>query len=295
MSSATTRHLVIFGCGYVGTALARQALARGDTRVTALTRNAAAAGALREAGGEVIVADLVSKEWHDRVPAAPEQVVNCVSSGGGGLPGYRRSYVEGMASIVAWARRCGAACTFVYTSSTSVYPQGGGAMVDESAPTAGATERGRVLLEAETLLSQSAGVCGRWFVLRLAGIYGPGRLQLLKQVRSGEMSGLGPHHLNLVHRDDIVAAIRACLDAPPAVRNETFNVADDGAATRADVAGALAARLGVPLPRFTGLPPGSGRTPTPDRIIASTKLRQRLGWRPAYPTFREGYADLLSD
>jgi nucleoside-diphosphate-sugar epimerase len=290
------KRLVIFGCGYIGSALAGEALDRGF-QVTALTRNPAKAAVLRAAGIPTVIGDLAESEWHDQIPAAPEMAVNCVSSGGGGIEGYRRSYVEGMASIAAWARRRGPVGTFVYTSSTSVYAQDGGGVVDETAPAGQDGDRGRLLFEAETQLrSGQAGEAPcwrRWFILRLAGIYGPFRQRLLDQVRAGEVAGTGSHHLNLIHRDDAVAAILACLGAPGAIANEIFNVADDGAAPKAAIVSWLAERLAVPAPRFTGQPM-EGRTATPDRVIANAKLRARLGWRPLYPSFREGYASLLS-
>ncbi len=290
------KRLVIFGCGYVGGEMARQARARG-LRVTALTRNAAKAEELRAVGIEVVVAELGTAAWHGLIPGGADFVLNCVSSGGGGVAGYRRSYVEGMQSILTWARRQPVG-TLVYTSSTSVYPQGGGAVVDENAPTDGAGETARVLLEAEALVREGKDEppgrpCHRWFTLRLAGIYGPGRHRLLDQVRAGEVSGRAQDHLNLIHRDDICTALWAALTAPASIQNDVFNVADDAAATRDEITCWLAVRLGVPPPRFSEAPAGGRRTLTPDRIIANTRLKQVLGWQPAFPSFREGYAALL--
>jgi len=287
------KHLVIFGCGYVGAECARQARAKG-LRVTALTRNETAAIALRDEGLDPVVADLGGDTWHGRIAGGADYVLNCVSSGGGGLDGYRRSYVDGMASILAWARARGAAGTMVYTSSTSVYPQDGGAQVDETAPTDGAGERARLLLDAEARLRAGDGARDRWFVLRLAGIYGPGRHHVLDQVRAGAVAGRGDYRLNSIHRDDICAAVWAVFGAPPAVADQIFNVADDRAATKAEIVEWLAARLGLAAPRFTGEPAAGRRAVTPDRVIVNDKLKAVLGWRPRYPSYREGYANLLS-
>ncbi len=289
------KRLVIFGCGYVGGELAREAVARG-LRVTALTRNEAAAAALGELGAETVVADLAEDDWHPRISGGADFVVNCVSSGGNGLAGYRRSYIAGMESILRWARRQSAAGTFVYTSSTSVYPQDGGVRVGETASTAAAAERGQILLEAEAKLREGtdAGACVRWFVLRLAGIYGPGRHGLLDQVRAGEMSGSGEHRLNFVYRDDICSAVWRAFAAPTTVANEIFNVADDGAAQKSEIAEWLAKRLALPVPRFTGEPLGTRRSVALDRIVANDKIKALLGWQPACPTYRVGYEKILS-
>ncbi len=290
MKPTTPPHLVIFGAGYVGGEVARQALARG-LRVTALTRNPDKARALAGLGVHVIVDDLAADTWHARVSAGAEFVLNCVSSGGGGPEGYRHSYVEGMRSVLAWAGRAPVG-TFVYTSSTSVYPQSGGVRVDEDASIDATREAGNAIVASEDLLLMWTG---RRFVLRLAGIYGPGRHYLVDQLREGkdEVAGLGDYRLNLVHRDDIVSAIWAAFDAPAEVQGGIFNVADDGAAPKAEVVAFLAEKLGLPAPRFTGEPARGRRAITPDRVIANDRIKRVLGWRPRYPTYREGYAAIL--
>lgn len=287
------QRLVVFGCGYVGSALGLTALERG-MEVTALTRNPDTASALRAAGFHGVVADLATDAWHDAVPAAPEFALNCVSSGGGGTEGYRRSYVGGMASVLRWAATRGRIGTFVYTSSTSVYTQQGGVTVDETAGVGG-DERAGILVEAERTLGSDRAACARWFILRLAGIYGPGRHRFLDQLRSGVVPAAGGHHLNLVHRDDIVSAIWSCFSAPSDVRNEVFNLADDGAATRGEIVEWL--RAGVPSSAdgtgVGGMGEPARRPSGADRVVANAKAKAVLGWQPGFPTFREGYRAIL--
>ena len=297
MISIHGKRLVIFGCGYVGSALAREALVLG-ARVVALTRNLEQAATLRAGGVEVVVGDLSSGDWHREIGHGPDFAVNCVS-GGDGPEGYRRSYVAGMQSILAWAAAAAEPVgTLVYTSSTSVYPQGGGLVVDESAPTGDGPFNGRVILESESLLRAALPtVIGRSFVLRLAGIYGPGRHPLLNQLRAGGqvLTGDPMHRMNLAHRDDIVGAILACLTAPAAIGSSVFNVADGAPAPRAEVGNWLAAQLGVPAPHFETKVGGArrGGEPVPDRVISSARIQQTLGWRPHFSDYRSGYADIL--
>jgi nucleoside-diphosphate-sugar epimerase len=295
----SAKSLVVFGCGYVGTAVARAALVRGIT-VSALTRNPAQAAILKAEGIRTVVADLAANTWHRQLTAPVDLVLDCVGSGGGGIAGYRHSYHDGMRSILEWAQGIGGLGTCVYTSSTAVYSQGGGQQVRET-DTLGDTVSGQdtvrsekqsVLVDTERLLAENRGAFRRWFVLRLAGIYGPQRTHLLTQVRTGNVSGIGEHHLNVAHRDDVVSAIFACFNAPPEVRDEVFNVADDASATKREVTDWLATRIGVRSPQFTGTAM-QGRTAVPDRIIDNRKLKQTLDWRPRFPTFREGYAALL--
>lgn len=293
------KQLVVFGAGYVGGAVAAAAGALG-MRVTALTRNPAKVAALAAEGCEVVIDELAADTWHGKISTRADYVLNCVSSGGGGIEGYRRSYVEGMRSILAWAAKRGGVGTMVYTSSTSVYPQSGGMRVDETAPIVETLGTPAVLLEAENLLRNATGgaatpVCARWFILRLAGIYGPRRHHLLDQLRAGEteIGGAGEHRLNLIHRDDIVAAVLAAFAAPEKIANEVFNVADDRAVPKAEVAAWLAQKIGCPPPRFTGEPTAGRRAVTPDRVIANDKIKAVLGWRPRYADFRAGYEPLL--
>lgn len=293
MSGLQGKHLFIAGCGYLGRAVAEAAIGEG-ARVTALTRNTETAAALRPLGVTVVVADLASGAWHVSCRARPDVLLNSVSSGGGGLEGYRHSYLAGMESLAAWAAKVGSVETAVYTSSTSVYPQGGGQEVGEDAPTAGGGERAEVLRQAEATMQCAAKAWRRWFILRLAGIYGPGRHHVLDQVRTGEVAGPGEHRLNLIHRDDAAAAILACLGAPAAIGSEIFNVADDGAARKSEVAGWLAAQLGLPAPRCGGGIGTVRRPVVPDRVILNARIKARLGWRPRFASYREGYGSFLS-
>ena len=296
MDSLSGKRLVIFGCGYVGSAVARAALDAG-ARVEALTRNPEKAAALRAAGlSKVVEADLASPTWHTQIEGGPDYVLNTVSSGGPDQ--YWQSYVVGMQSILSWAARGAQPVgTLVYTSSTSVYPQGEGAVVDETFWAPGATPNGRIISESEVLLKGApASAVKRRFILRLAGIYGPGRHHLLDQLRAGDvtLNGSGDHRLNLAHRDDIVAAILASLQAPDTVGSEIFNVADIAPARRSDVVAWLCGQLGRPLPVFDGTTTSRrGGAPMPDRIISSAKIQQVLGWQPRYPDFRAGFGAIL--
>ncbi|HEY8995013.1 MAG TPA: NAD-dependent epimerase/dehydratase family protein [Lacunisphaera sp.] len=296
MTSIAGKRLVIFGCGYVGSAVAQAALA-GGARVEALTRNPEKALALRAAGlAKVVVADLATSAWHGQIEPGPDFVLNAVSSGG--PENYRQSYVGGMRSILTWAAAGRTPIgTLVYTSSTAVYPQGGGAVVDETAEAPGATPNGTIIRESEMLL-QNASVAARarWFVLRLAGIYGPSRHHLLDQLREGvtELNGSGAHRLNLVHRDDIVSAILACLQAPATIGSGIFNVADRAPARRAEVVEWLAGQLQISAPPFDGTATSRrAGAPMPDRIISSTKIQRELGWKPKYPDYQAGFGEIL--
>jgi nucleoside-diphosphate-sugar epimerase len=296
LSQKLPESVFIFGCGYVGTALAEYLIEQG-VRVGALTRNVEKAARLRELGPvEVIEAELDSSTWHAQVRGQYEAVVNCVSSAGGGLDGYRKSYVDGQCSILEWAKSQ-TIRTYVYTSSTSVYPQDGGVTVDESADTSAAPPTGQVLLQSEAMLADAEQM-DRWFVLRLAGIYGQGRHFLLNQLReaNGEIPGSGEYAMNMIHLEDIVSAISAALSGEAA--SGIYNIVDDAPVTKSEVLTWLAEGMGLPVPAFNPdkvserLKRRGGRMP--HRYVSNAKARAQLGWQPKYPSYRDGYAGWLS-
>ncbi len=295
-SQKLPQSVMIFGCGYVGKALAQHLMRQGVT-VGALTRNPQKAEELRALGlSEVIEAELDSHDWHTQLQGQYDAVVNCVSSAGGGLAGYRKSYLAGQRAILQWAR-AQPIRSYVYTSSTSVYPQEDGVTVDETADTSAAPPTGQVLLESEAVLAESIAQRGRWYVLRLAGIYGPGRHYLLNQLRegAGEIPGRGDYALNMVHLEDIVSAICAALDGRAA--SGIYNITDDAPTTKAEVLAYLSERLNLPMPIFNPeniserLNRRGGRMP--HRYVSNAKAKAALGWEPKYPSFREGYVELI--
>jgi nucleoside-diphosphate-sugar epimerase len=202
-----------------------------------------------------------------------------------------------MRQILGWAEGRSIE-SMVYTSSTSVYPQDGGVWVDESADVSEASETGKLLIEAERMLESNGGQFGSWYVLRLSGIYGPGRHHLLKQLKEGDgvIPGRGDYHMNMVHLADIVQAIVCAISgtAPSGV----YNISDDHPAKKEQVLAYLAEQLNLPQPTFAPelvsprLRRRGGRMP--DRLITNQKAKDQLGWSPSYPSYRDGYASIFS-
>ena len=192
----------------------------------------------------MIEGDLDLDDWHERVEGRYESVVNCVSSAGGGLAGYQKSYVDGQRSILEWAKSQSIR-SYVYTSSTSVYPQDDGLLIDESADTSGAPATGQLLVESEVMLAKS-DILPKWYVLRLAGIYGEGRHFLLNQIREakGEIPGSGDYAMNMIHLEDIISAICAALCGEAA--SDVYNITDDAPTIKADVLAYLAEAMELP-------------------------------------------------
>lgn len=169
-----------------------------------------------------------------------------------------------------------------YLSSTGVYGDTGGAWVDESAPLAG-RRRERVAAD------RAWGAIGAR-VLRLPGIYGPGR-SALDRVAAGHAHriDLPDQVFSRVHVDDIASGVAAALDGPPGA----YNLADDAPCGQNAVIEFAAALLGMAPPSLqpieaAGLSPMARGFYAENRRVANGKAKQVLGWRPAYPDYRVG-------
>jgi nucleoside-diphosphate-sugar epimerase len=238
-----------------------------------------------------LVGDITRPETLAALPGDFDWVVNCVSSTHGGAEDYRRVYLEGAHNLIQWLAARPPA-KFVYTSSTGVYGQNDGSLVDETAPTDPPTETSRVLVETEQVVLRAARE-GSFpaVVLRVAGIYGPGRGWWFKQFLAGEarLEGTGSRTLNMIHRDDVGGCIIAALERGRP--GEIYNAVDDEPVTQREFFVWLAAQLNRPLPPSVAEDVEAGRKRgVTNKRVANVKLHAELGYNFKFPTFREGYA-----
>jgi nucleoside-diphosphate-sugar epimerase len=277
-------HVLVAGCGWLGTEVARRLVARGE-RVTGIRRDPARAAALAALGVEPLALDLSAPGAEARLPEV-DAVVACQSASADGEAAYRAAYVEANRTLLAAARR-GGARAFVYTGSTGVFGQRDGSDVDEGTPPAPAGATAAVLVEAERLVAEAARDGLRASVVRLSGLYGPGRAGLLERVRSGALA-LGPGDdawMNFCHLEDAAAFVLAALERgrPGAI----LHGSDAAPARRREVVEWVAGRLGVAPGRAGTASPG------PNRRVLSAATRAALGIALAYPSFRDGLAPLV--
>jgi nucleoside-diphosphate-sugar epimerase len=281
--------VLIVGCGYIGLPLGAE-LARRGHAVFGVRRSPAASAELRRSGVEPLMADVSNRASLAALPLPFDWVVNCVASSGGGAEDYRRTYLEGTRHLLdvlssALPRR------FIYTSSTGVYGQIDGSEVTEESPTEPDSATAQVLVQTERLLL--AARRERRFpatILRLAGIYGPGRGYWLRQLLAGEarIEGDGGRVLNMVHRDDVVGAVIATLEG--AAPGEIYNVVDDEPVTQRDFLAWLAQRFSRPMPASVpGDPSAARKRGLTSKRVSNARLRREVQYRFRFPTFREGF------
>ncbi len=275
-------HLLVFGLGYTGTELARQAALAG-LRVSVATRQRTV-----PAPAGVALATFDDPPWRDVT-----HLVATAAPGDSGDPVLARHAASiAAAPALRWIG---------YMSTTGVYGDRRGGWVDETTPPRPSSERGRRRVGAEQAWS-AARPRAAVDLLRLAGIYGPGR-SVFDDLRAGRARRVDKpgHEFGRIHRDDIAGALLAAIrqDRPAGVR--VLNGADDEPATSADVIAFAAGMLGMRSPPLTPFAEAEA-TMSPmarsfwadDRKVRSRLTQEWLGWRWTYPTYREGLGAILS-
>jgi len=286
--------VLIVGCGYVGIQLGAELVREGHA-VWGLRRSPRADPEFRKAGIVPIRMDITIPESFPRLETQFEWVVLCVSASGGGAAEYDAVYLQGTRNLMSWLSVAPPA-KFVYTSSTSVYGQTDRSWVTESSPTAQTTETGRILVETEELLLDEASKAGfPAVVLRVAGIYGPGRAYWLEQVRSGQVrvEGTGQRILNMIHRDDVVGSIITALGRGRP--GQVYNAVDDEPVAQQSLLEWLSERLECPvassISEELAMVKKRGLT---NKRVSNRKLKEELGYCMRFPSFREGYLAILN-
>lgn len=274
-----TKTIVLAGAGDLGTEAGLRFVAAGH-RVVGIRRRADVLPSAFERQS----VDL----RHDRpdIPAETDVVVVALTAGERSAEGYRATYLQGLRHVMEAVAASRATPRILLVSSTAVYDQSDGSWLDEHSEAAPASPTAAVLRSTEKELATT------WadpVILRLGGIYGPGRERLIDQVRSGESRiPRGSVYTNRIHRDDAARAVvhLALHDAPPPL---VIGV-DDEPAQLGDVLAFIARELGLSAPGATR---GRGeRSQGGDRRFRNDLLKS-TGFAFTYPTFREGYAAVL--
>lgn len=221
-----------------------------------------------------ILTRLAAQDWQVAViTLTPDQFTDL---------GYRQAIVDTLKHLVhAWPARPPELILFI--SSTSVYGQNDGSWVDENSATESTAFSGQRILEAEQVLRDSGM---RHSILRCAGIYGPQRDFLLRQVKAGK--GGSSDYTNRIHVDDcagFIAHLVRLFEAGQAI-SDTYLVCDSRPAPGNEVRAWLAERLGVPAGQLSESTSGRGG----NKRCANTRLLA-TGYRLRYPDFQAGYRE----
>lgn len=260
--AARRRRRLVAGCGYLGSRLAARWAAAGDA-VWGIVRTPRRVAELEAAGVTPIVADVAGAA----LPGLPEvdTAVWSVGFDRGAGQSYRDVHVAGFGRLLD---ALSGTPRVIMVGSTGVWGRVEGRVVDETVPASPDREAGHVLLEAEGVLGTHR--LGPGTVLRLAGIYGPGRLPRVDDLRAGRPLAADPDSwLNLIHVDDAATVLMAV--AEHAAPGPLYVVSDGRPVRRRDFYDTLARLAGSPPPLWQPPSPearGGDKRVDPSRLFA---------------------------
>jgi len=271
------RRILIVGCGYLGRRVGKRLVEQGDA-VFGTTRGADKAESLRQLGIQPLILDVADPS----TLAASLPFDAAIHS-----LGFDRSAGESRGEVVinGLSRVLNvleSVPKIVFTSTTGVYGQEDGSWVDETSATVPSDESGRVALQAEeTLRARRPDAV----IVRLAGLYGPGRMIRRAALLAGTpIVGAVDSYLNLIHIDDAAAVVIAALDR--AEPGATFLAGDGHPLIRREFYETMAKLLDAPPPRFEA---GEGlRRERSNRRVSNRKVREELGVTLLYPDLTTG-------
>ena len=245
---------------------------------------------MRASGIEPLVADIMVPETLKELPRA-DTVLFAVGFDRTSGHSIRQLYVDGLRNVLEHLPR--EITRFIYVSSTGVYGQSGDVWVDERSPCEPTREGGRACWQAEQLL-HSDRLGQQTIILRMAGIYGPGRIPRRKELQAGvPIEAPSDGYLNLIHVDDAASAVIAAEQQArlPAL----YCVSDGHPVVRGEYFRELAGLLGAPEPTFRE---PRRDAPAAQRASASKRVSNRrmvaeLQFDLLYPSYREGLAAIV--
>lgn len=289
----TSMAKLIFGCGYLGLRVAEKWTKRGQ-QVYAVTRSAHKAQELAATGIVPVLADLTSPAslasatW----PSDLETVVFAVGYGPGSKLSIGEVYVQGLTNVLAALPD--SVPRFIYISSTGVYGDAAGEWVDEETPCRPTRAGGRASLAAEELL-RGDRFGKRSVILRLAGLYGPGRIPRAASLMRGEpIDAPSEGFLNLIHVEDAAAIVVLAESKAPLPR--TYVVSDGQPVVRGEYYRELARLLDAPAPQFAIPDPNTpaAQRAASDKRICNRRLMNELAPKFLNPSYRQGLAAIVA-
>lgn len=303
--------LVIGAGGYTGARLVQALLERGH-RVRGLVREVERGISLEKAGMELRAGDLLHPVSLQGIADEMEMIFNLTANCRLDPPDSKRILHDGARNLFRAADRS-ALKKYIWASNVSVYGlPAATARLDENSPLKPAYTLGRITADAEKLALENVPA----IAVRVASIYGPGR-DSLAALREGRIRLLnnGENYASRIHADDLVQVLSAAMER--AAPGSVYLAADDMPALQRDFFKELAAAAGSPMPasleinaakafgmfgRAMNALAGERQYSMSENVIGlvsgnyfclNNKIKNELGVKLKYPTFREGYAEIL--
>jgi nucleoside-diphosphate-sugar epimerase len=283
------RRLFLFGYGFSGQALARRLRPKG-WEIVATFRDPEAAARIAADGAQPV--DLSDRAALVRALAATQALLVTSPPGPDGCPGLN-ALVGPLAEAAAFPDWTG------YLSTTGVYGDRGGGWVTEHSRLAAQSVEGARRVGAERdWFEVGRGMGLTVTAFRLPGIYGPGRsaFDRLREGRARRIVAEG-QVFSRIHVADLAAGLEASITRPRA--SAAYNLCDDEPAANSDLIAYAAELLGIEPPpevklEDANLSTAAMRFYAESKRVSNALAKAELGWRPMYPTYREGLAAILA-
>lgn len=328
----STERWLIVGCGYVGSQVALLARHSGHL-VYALTRSKARFGELQAMGIEPCLGHWLEPDSLSQLPQVDRILVSVPHRADDALAATvartdpstadrnsnptvtisvatisaatathiadpaEQTHVAGLQNLyqaipAGWQK-------LVYLSTTGVYGHSSSELIDEDTPVSPHRIGPRIAVAAEQWLNRASSQRNMqaqrdYCILRLAGIYGPGRIPLAERLRSGEPLAVPRQgHLNLVHVSDIAHMV--CLLLTQQMQHDTYLLSDGQPVLRDTFYRYLAELCGVAQPQFVQPDAQSGKAlRATDKRISPARLLAESGYQLQFPDYRSGLVDALA-
>jgi nucleoside-diphosphate-sugar epimerase len=282
------RRLMIIGCGDVGLRLAR--VLKGRRRIYALTRSHDRFALLRAAGVMPVPGDLDHPQSLARIGGLAHDVVHLAPPPSSGISDSRTTNL-----ITALAKGGSLPQRLVYISTSGVYGDCGGAIIDETRRTHPASDRAKRRTDAERQVRQWGIETGvHVSILRVPGIYSAGRLPLAR-LKAGTPALLPERdpYTNHIHADDLARIVVAALARGRGGR--TYNASDDSGMRMGEYFDLVANAFDLPRPPRVSWETAQAQLPEEQlsfmresRRLANGRLKKELRVRLRYPSVRQG-------
>ncbi len=302
---------VLGGTGFVG-ARSVAALVAAGHEVTSLARSSEKADLLAKLGSKTVLGDVATGQGAFVDPIrSSDVVVSFAFPGFLGRMSLRRArrlaaqavpVVEGVLKAIKAAGNP----PLVISEGTMAYGDTGARTADESWPYDFGCGHGRILASTVPLYRRAVEADGlRLTKVVVGGAYGAGswfRESAYAMAKRGMFGvfGDGSNQWSLVHIDDVAALFRLAAEKHPA--GESFIAVDDRPCTARELADFVNAQLGRPpgpaLPKWLGrimLGEGLLEALTMSTRCTNEKAKRVLGWKPSYPSFREGVPPVIAE
>jgi nucleoside-diphosphate-sugar epimerase len=283
---------LIFGCGYLGERVARR-WREANQEVYVVTRGKDRADEFRRQGFQEIVADITRPETLSDLPVA-DTVLFAVGFDRASEKSIYDVYSGGVRNVLATLPA--ETGRLIYISTTGVYGPAAGAWVDEVTRPDPRREGGRASLAAEQAITEHT-VGQRSVILRLAGLYGPGRVPFIRELREGmPIPAPASGWLNLIHVDDAANVVIAADESAPFENGpRVYCVSDGSPAERAEYYSEVARQIGAPPPRFVEPDAASPRAARAEsnRRVSNARMLADLRVTLNYPDYRAGLASAV--